>query len=68
MLVLFGNVMPIEADVQAQHAQLRTYCGGAASAPRRPFRGAVSSGVIWHVAVQDGHWKQERVHLLQPHH
>lgn len=55
MLVFFANVMPTEEDDQAQHAQLRTYCGGAGSAPRRAFRGAVSRGVTMHGAVQDGH-------------
>lgn len=55
MLVFFANAMPIEADVQAQHAQLRTNCGAGWSAPSSPFRGAASTGVIVHGAVQDGH-------------
>lgn len=55
MLVFFANVMPIDADVQAQHAQLRTNCGAGWSAPSRPFRGAVSMGVTVHGAEQNGH-------------
>lgn len=63
MLVFFANVIPIEADVQAQHAQLRTNCGAGWSAPSNPFRGAVSTGVTVHGAAQDGHWKHDLVHL-----
>lgn len=58
------KVIPILLLVQAQHAQLRTYCGAAGRASRSASLGREASmGVTVQGEVQDGHWKQERVHL-----